>query len=142
VGKDWLSDQRIKTLYIQPGSPWEQAYIESFHDKLRDECLNREMFPSLAEARIILEQWRIEYNHQRPHSALGYLTPDKFSAQQTPTGCDRSGARLKTGDVVGSDGHSALKRDLSPIASVRPGRVAPTSRTRPGHSATRPARDD
>jgi putative transposase len=53
--QDWLESQQIKTLYIQPGSPWEQAYIESFHDKLRDECLNREIFRSLAEARIILE---------------------------------------------------------------------------------------
>jgi putative transposase len=78
--QDWLSDQQIKTLYIKPGSPWEQAYIESFHDKLRDECLNREIFPSLAEARIILEGWRVEYNEQRPHSALGYLTPVEFAA--------------------------------------------------------------
>ena len=60
--QDWLADQQIRTLYIQPGSPWEQAYIESFHDKLRDECLNRELFRSLAETRIILEQWRVEYN--------------------------------------------------------------------------------
>jgi putative transposase len=69
-----------QTLYIEPGSPWEQAYIESFHDKLRDECLNRELFSSLAEARIILEGWRVEYNEQRPHSALGYLTPVEFAA--------------------------------------------------------------
>jgi transposase InsO family protein len=78
--QDWLRDQQIKTLYIEPGSPWEQAYIESFHDKLRDECLNREIFPSLAETRIILEGWRVEYNEQRPHSALGYLTPVEFAA--------------------------------------------------------------
>jgi putative transposase len=78
--QDWFRDQQIKTLYIQPGSPWEQAYIESFHDKLRDECLNREIFCSLAEARIILEGWRVEYNEQRPHSALGYLTPVEFAA--------------------------------------------------------------
>ena len=78
--QDWLGNQQIKTLYIEPGSPWEQAYIESFHDKLRDECLNREIFRSLAEARIILEGWRVEYNEQRPHSALGYLTPVEFAA--------------------------------------------------------------
>jgi putative transposase len=78
--QDWLRAQQIKTLYIQPGSPWEQAYIESFHDKLRDECLNREIFRSLAEARIVLEEWRVEYNEQRPHSALGYLTPVEFAA--------------------------------------------------------------
>ena len=70
--QDWLEQTAIKTLYIQPESPWEQAFIESFHDKLRDESLNREIFPTLAEARMILEQWRVDYNHQRPHSALGF----------------------------------------------------------------------
>jgi hypothetical protein len=68
--------------YIQPGAPWEQACIESFHDKLRDECLNREIFSSQLEARLILEQWRVEYNQHRPHSALGYVTPTEFAARQ------------------------------------------------------------
>jgi putative transposase len=115
--QDWLQQTAIKTLYIQPGSPWEQAFIESFHDKLRDECLNRELFPSLAEARLILEQWRVEYNHQRPHSALGYLTPEQFSAQQPPTGCDRPNGRQKMEGALGFDQSSASVRDLSPIAS-------------------------
>jgi putative transposase len=142
--QDWLEQSAIKTLYIQPGAPWEQAFIESFHDKLRDECLNRELFPALAEARIILEQWRVEYNQHRPHSALGYLTPDQFTARadsKTPIGCDREKGRLKTG-AVGSDEHPASKRNLSPIALVRTGRLAPTSRTRTGHSrnATAPGR--
>jgi putative transposase len=53
--RDWMAQHQNKTLYISPGSPWEQAYIESFHDKLRDECLNREVFASLAEARVIIE---------------------------------------------------------------------------------------
>ena len=82
--QDWTKEQRIESIYIKPGSPWEQAYIESFHDKLRDECLNREIFGSLAEARVILEQWRSEYNQMRPHSALGYLTPEEFAARQNP----------------------------------------------------------
>src|SRR5260221_7360664 len=55
-------EQGVGSAYIQPGAPWEQAYIESFHDKLRDECLNREIFSSLLEARLVLEQWRVEYN--------------------------------------------------------------------------------
>jgi putative transposase len=138
--QDWLADQQIQTLYIEPGSPWEQAYIESFHDKLRDECLNREMFPSLAEARIILEQWRVDYNQHRPHSALGYLTPDQFSTHQSPTGCDQANEALKTGDTVGLDESSASHRDLSPIALVRTGSLAPTSRTRHGHSRKAPLR--
>ena len=77
--QDWLAQRQIKTLYIRPGSPWENGHIESFHDKLRDECLNRELFGTLAEARVILESWRVEYNEHRPHSALGYQTPEEFA---------------------------------------------------------------
>jgi putative transposase len=81
--QDWLKAQEIKTLYITPGSPWENAHIESFHDKLRDECLNRELFGNLREARIILESWRVEYNERRPHSALGYRTPSEYARSRT-----------------------------------------------------------
>jgi putative transposase len=77
--QDWLKERQIKTLYIKPGSPWENGHIESFHDKLRDECLNRELFGTLAEARVILESWRVEYNQRRPHSSLGYQTPEEFA---------------------------------------------------------------
>jgi putative transposase len=77
--QDWLKERQIKTLYIKPGNPWENGHIESFHDKLRDECLNRELFGTLAEARVILESWRVEYNQRRPHSSLGYQTPEKFA---------------------------------------------------------------
>lgn len=77
--QDWLRAREIKTLYIRPGSPWENGHIESYHDKLRDECLNRELFGTLAEARVILESWRVEYNERRPHSALDYQTPGEFA---------------------------------------------------------------
>jgi putative transposase len=77
------AQQKIKTIYITPGSPWENGHIESFHDKLRDECLNRELFGSLREARIILESWRVEYNVVRPHSALGYRTPSDYAGRKT-----------------------------------------------------------
>ncbi|CAN5464982.1 IS3 family transposase [soil metagenome] len=77
--QDWLQEREIKTLYIAPGSPWENGHIESFHDKLRDECLKREIFGTLAEARVILESWRVEYNEERPHSSLGYQTPGEFA---------------------------------------------------------------
>ncbi|MGH6628303.1 MAG: IS3 family transposase [Burkholderiales bacterium] len=79
--RDWLEAQAVKTLYIRPGSPWENGYIESFHDKLRDECLNRELFGNLEEARVVIEQWRSEYNERRPHSSLGYQTPREFARQ-------------------------------------------------------------
>ena len=71
----WLARLGVKTLYIEPGSPWENGYIESFNGKLRDELLNREIFTTLTEAKVLLEQWRKEYNHIRPHSSLGYRPP-------------------------------------------------------------------
>jgi putative transposase len=84
--RDWLAERKVKTIYIKPGSPWENGHIESFHDKLRDECLNRELFGSLLEARIILEGWRNEYNHQRPHSSLGYMTPAEYARSASDAG--------------------------------------------------------
>jgi len=96
---DWLEANRIKSIYIQPGSPWENAHIESFHDKLRDEHLNREIYCSLAEAKVLLESFRIEYNQQRIHSSLGYQTPSEFAAGcRTPlraTPCATSNSQSK-----------------------------------------------
>jgi putative transposase len=71
----WLNRLGVKTLYIEPGSPWENGYIESFNGKLRDELLNREIFTTLEEARVLIEQWRREYNRVRPHSARNYRPP-------------------------------------------------------------------
>ncbi len=71
----WLSRVGVKTLFIEPGSPWENGYIESFNGKLRDELLNREIFTTLTEAKVLIEQWRREYNQVRPHSSLGYRPP-------------------------------------------------------------------
>jgi putative transposase len=71
----WLAKVGTQTLYIERGSPWENGYCESFNGKLRDELLNGEIFYSLKEAQVLIERWRIEYNTQRPHSALGYRPP-------------------------------------------------------------------
>jgi len=71
----WLDRLAVKPLFIMPGSPWENGFIESFNGKMRDELLNGEIFYSVKEAEILIEQWRIEYNTIRPHSALGYKTP-------------------------------------------------------------------
>ncbi len=84
--QDWLEKAAIKTIYITAGSPWENGHIESFHDKLRDECLNRELFGALAEARVILESWRVDYNDLRPHSSLGYLSPSEYMRQKQSDG--------------------------------------------------------
>jgi putative transposase len=78
--KEWLAASGVKTLYIEPGSPWENAYVESFNGKLKDELLGGEIFTSLLEARVVIEQYRVEYNLERPHSALGYRTPAEFAA--------------------------------------------------------------
>ncbi len=71
----WLNRLDIKPLYIEPGSPWENGYMESFNGKLRDELLNREIFTNLTEAKVLIEEWRREYNSFRPHSSLGYRPP-------------------------------------------------------------------
>jgi putative transposase len=73
--RQWLRKVGTGTLYIEPGSPWENGYCESFNGKLRDECLNGEIFYSLKEALVVIEKWRAEYNTKRPHSALGYRPP-------------------------------------------------------------------
>jgi transposase InsO family protein len=73
--RSWLSRIGVRTLYVEPGSPWENGYIESFNGKLRDELLNREVFDTLFEAKVLVERWRREYNHIRPHSSLGYRPP-------------------------------------------------------------------
>jgi putative transposase len=73
--QEWLDRVRVKTLFIEPGSPWENGYIESFNGKLRDELLDREVFETLLEAKVLIERWKVEYNTIRPHSALGYRPP-------------------------------------------------------------------
>jgi transposase InsO family protein len=78
VVQKWLAESGCRTLYITPGSPWENPFIESFHGKFRDECLNQEVFYNGREAQIIIENWRLEYNSDRPHSSLGYATPAEF----------------------------------------------------------------
>jgi putative transposase len=73
--RKWLADMGTQTLYIEPGSPWENGYCESFNSKLRDEFLNGEIFYSLKEVQVLAERWRVHYNTVRPHSSLGYRPP-------------------------------------------------------------------
>lgn len=73
--RKWLANLGVKTLYIEPGSPWENGYVESFIGKLRDELLNGEIFDTLLEASVVIERWRQEYNRYKPHSSLGYKPP-------------------------------------------------------------------
>ena len=75
VVREWLDRLGVGTLFIEPGSPWENGYIESFNGKMRDELLNGEIFFTLLEAQTLVEAWRQEYNERRPHSSLGYRPP-------------------------------------------------------------------
>ena len=77
----WLERIGVKTAFIEPGSPWENGYNESFNGKLRDELLNREIFCNIHEAKVLIENWRKEYNAVRPHSSLGYLPPSPETVQ-------------------------------------------------------------
>jgi len=85
----WLKQVDVQTLYVAPGSPWENGYAESFHSRLRDEFLALQVFESLAAARKLTAAWRDDYNHHRPHSSLGYVTPVEFAAR-----CAASAAKL------------------------------------------------
>jgi putative transposase len=78
--KGWLAASGVQTLYIEPGAPWENAYSETFISRLRDELLDREVFANLKEAKVLAKDYRDHYNQQRPHGALGYLTPAEFAA--------------------------------------------------------------
>jgi putative transposase len=73
--RSWLAQLEVQALFIEPGSPWENGYVESFNGKLRDELLNREIFYTLREAQVLIERWRMHYNQLRPHSALNYQPP-------------------------------------------------------------------
>ena len=83
--KKWLAESGVGTLYIEPGSPWENAYIESFISRFEDELLNGESFGSVKEAKVLVEEHRLDYNDHRPHSSLGYMTPAAFAAMCIPS---------------------------------------------------------
>ena len=84
--REWLRDLGVQTLFIEPGSPWENGYNESFNGKLRDECLSVHWFESLGEAQRLIAQWRCEYNERRPHSSLGNRAPAAYVAEPLSTG--------------------------------------------------------
>ena len=83
--RDWCKLSGTATAYIEPGAPWENGHIESFNGQLRDECLNIEDFANLLEARVVIEDWRHDYNHYRPHRSLGGQTPAAYAANHKQT---------------------------------------------------------
>jgi putative transposase len=102
--RDWCRLARTGTVYIEPGSPWENPFVESFNGRCRDELLNTEEFGSLLEAQVIIEAWRVEYNTYRPHSSLGGLTPAEFAARWVPN--DPNAGTAEPSPVLASP-HSA-----------------------------------
>ncbi|MGB2753974.1 MAG: integrase core domain-containing protein [Phycisphaerae bacterium] len=100
----WLDRASVGTLYIQKTSPWENGYVESFNGRLRDELLNRELFLSLPEARYVLDEWRLEYNHRRPHRGIRWQTPAAFAAALEDKTARQDGGRVATpaGPAVGA----------------------------------------
>jgi putative transposase len=93
----WADTHGVRLHFITPGKPVQNAYIESFHGRFRDECLNEAWFLSLADARRIIEAWRQDYNMVRPHSALGYLTPTEFEQLSANGECEAQQAEQKEG---------------------------------------------
>lgn len=96
----WLGEKGCKTIYIKPGSPWENPYIESFNGKFRDECLNMEVFRNVREAQVVVQEWRKEYNEFRPHSALGNLTPAEFSASSVSSASPTASLHLQNSNPL------------------------------------------
>jgi putative transposase len=96
----WAYEHGVRLQFIEPGKPIQNAHIQSINARLRDECLNEHVFVSLADARLKIEKWRIEYNRERPHSSLGNLTPEEFAAQ------------------AADQGNSALARTARPVQEL------------------------
>jgi len=103
----WMAGAGMETLYIEPGAPWENGYAESFNSKVRDELLNAEEFGSLLEARVLGQEWKRQYNHDRPHMSLGYQTPAEYGA------------------MVPRADSAALRRPGEPSVTVDPTLTAP-----------------
>jgi putative transposase len=114
--REWLAQERAQALYIDPGSPWQNAYGESFHSRFRDECLNAELFANVQEAKVVIEQWRRDYNQERPHSSLGYVTPVEFKAAWKAA--NRNGQRLGLPHCGAPDGQEKGQSSV-PCPSVR-----------------------
>ncbi len=98
----WLDQAAVRTLYIAKASPWENGYVESFNGKLRDELLDRELFVGLDEARYVLDEWRNEYNHRRPHSGIKWQTPAAYAATLTKESAGTFPAATLAGLPVGA----------------------------------------
>jgi len=96
----WRCKSSETTLFIEPGGPWENRYVESFNARMRDELLNNEMFLHIDEMRYVVNHWRMDYNHYRPYSSLQYITPNEFAQLCHDVGCVRPKRLLYKNDEV------------------------------------------
>ena len=124
--RDWCRFNATATAYIEPGSPWQNPYVESFNGRTRDEVLDVELFDTLAEAKVILADWRVAYNTEHPHSALGMLPPARFAASLR-----EAASRLHTQWRQTPDSHAGWTDEGGPataaagtVASYRPQKAA------------------
>ena len=102
----WAYDNQVRLQFIEPGKPIPNAFIESFNSRLREECLNEHVFVSLDDARSKIEQWRIDYNRERPHSSLGYLTPEEFAARTENQGSSAVARTAWPAELAGALQHA------------------------------------
>jgi transposase InsO family protein len=92
--KDVMDEFGVKPLFVKPASPWENGYVESFNARMRDELLDGEIFLTLAETKYVVDRWRMDYNHYRPHSSLSYMTPAAFAQLCIETDCRRTKRKM------------------------------------------------
>lgn len=140
----WTTEQAIAWHYIAPGKPMQNGFMESFNGKLRDECLNEYVFSSLAEARRLIEAWRIDYNEVRPHSSLGYRTPEEFAAEwaeteRRATDSDIAPFALTLPPCSGPSRRGLGRSECGELSAPRPTLTAPA---RDGATDARPGRKD
>jgi len=112
----WCEKRQTRLVLIEPGRPMQNGHIESFNGRFRDECLNANWFLTLADARAKIEAWRREYNRERPHSSLGYLSPEEFAARQMPRGGS-------PGLMWGQGDSDAIPLPHAPIPAAREGSI-------------------
>lgn len=125
-----LAEHGIETLYVEPGSPWQNGIVESFNGRLRDECLDVEAFYSLAEAKMIVEDYQRYYRDQRPHSSLGYRTPKAFIAELAAATSDEAPSVMNTENRVdGEEDAAPLPLQTSPSAPLQHRRKTTVART-------------
>ena len=110
---EWAYQHGVRLHFIEPGKPTQNAYIESFNGKFRDECLNANYLVSLADARQKIEAWRIQYNRERPRSSLGYLTPEEFADTQLSSAA--AGSAWPAEPLLGGALHTAAASNPKPI---------------------------